>query len=73
MPASCAMSGYIGRTGTRGLGALSKGINLDIAYTSLKTDSRLSSYPYPFNQPFANFSTKVRSVIMTLGIRINNR
>ena len=56
-----------------GLGYLSKGINLDIAYTSLKTDSRLSSYPYPFNQPFANFSTKVRSVIMTLGIRINNR
>jgi len=56
-----------------GIGYLSKGINLDIAYTSLNSDSRLSSYPIPSNQPIANFSTKIRSVIITLGIRINNR
>ena len=56
-----------------GIGYLSKGINLDIAYTSFNSDSRLSSYPIPFNEPIANFSTKNRAVIITLGIRINNR
>ena len=56
-----------------GIGYLSKGINLDIAYISLNTESRLSSYPFPFDQPIANFSSKERSVIITLGVRINNR
>ena len=56
-----------------GVGYLSNTFSLDIAYINLDKNSKISPYPIYINQPVADFSSNYRSILLTLGIRINNR
>ena len=56
-----------------GFGYLSNGINLDISYISTKEKSFLIPYPIYSNQPYADVSSSKNILLISLGIRFNNR
>ena len=56
-----------------GFGYLSNGINLDISYISTKEKNFLIPYPIYSNQPYADVSSSKNILLISLGIRVNNR
>ena len=56
-----------------GFGYLSNGINLDISYISTKEKSFLIPYTIYSNQPYADVSSLKNILLISLGIRVNNR
>ena len=49
------------------------GINLDISYISTKEMSFLIPYTVYSNQPYADVSSSKNILLISLGIRVNNR
>ena len=56
-----------------GFGFLSKKFNLDFAYIFHKKENiNISPYNLPTNKPVATFDDRIKSLVFTLGYRLNN-